>query len=246
MPILIRDQNSIDSLGNKINTNDSLVFAPAMVLGSIITINLLNIDLGVITIRYTYCLGWSNPYSLLAVTTLDTHKIVNKGFTKIYLYCNPKGARDADGYLSEIFNTITVRNIDTSKYSSPLHIHDTALQIYADPDVEQNLQNYVLVNDVLPSNPIMLAITKISDSIVPISSSGGGSTGGGGGSTGGGGTTIPPTASTHKLICKKLNENQKYVNLNKYDPSTINASRKIIRVNLFSGEKLFCYLDDIV
>ena len=83
MPILIHDQNSIDSLGNKINTNDSLVFAPAMVLGSIITINLLNIDLGVITIRYTYCLGWSNPYSLLVVTTLDTHKIVNKGFTKI-------------------------------------------------------------------------------------------------------------------------------------------------------------------
>ena len=40
MPILIHDQNSIDSLGNKINTNDSLVFAPAMVLGSIITINL--------------------------------------------------------------------------------------------------------------------------------------------------------------------------------------------------------------
>ena len=32
MPILIRDQNSIDSLGNKINTNDTLVFAPAMVL----------------------------------------------------------------------------------------------------------------------------------------------------------------------------------------------------------------------
>ena len=114
------------------------------------------------------------------------------------------------------------------------------LQIYADPDVEQNLQNYVLVNGVLTSNPIILLITKISDSIVPISSSGGG------GSTGGGGTTIPPTASTHKLICKKLNENQKYVNLNKYDPSTINAGRKIIRVNLFSGEKLFYYLDDLV
>lgn len=240
MPIIwIHDQNSIDSLGNKINTNDTLVFAPSMVLGSIITINLLNIDLGVITIKYLYCLGWSTPYSLFAITTLDTHKIVNKGFTKIYLYCNPKGARDADGYLSDIFNTITVRNIDTSKYSSPLHIHDTALQIYADPDVEQNLQNYTLVNGVLPSNPIILEITKISDSIVPISSSGGGS-------TGGGGTTIPPTASTHKLICKKLNENQKYVNLNKYDPSTINAGRKIIRVNLFSGEKLFYYLDDIV
>ena len=58
--------------------------------------------------------------------------------------------------------------------------------------------------------------------------------------------SIPPTASTHKLICKKLNENQKYVNLNKYDPSTINAGRKIIRVNLFSGEKLFYYLDDLV
>ena len=114
------------------------------------------------------------------------------------------------------------------------------LQIYADPDVEQNLQNYVLVKGVLTSNPIILLITKISDSIVPISSSGGG------GSTGGGGTTIPPTASTHKLICKKLNENQKYVNLNKYDPSTINAGRKIIRVNLFSGEKLFYYLDDLV
>ena len=115
------------------------------------------------------------------------------------------------------------------------------LQIYADPDVEQNLQNYVLVNGVLTSNPIILLITKISDSIVPISSSGGG-----GESTGGGRTTIPPTASTHKLICKKLNENQKYVNLNKYDPSTINAGRKIIRVNLFSGEKLFYYLDDLV